>query len=805
MKKIVILDALRTPIGKFHGGLGEFSAVNLGTYVTTQLLQRNKAVVKNIEQVIFGNVLQAGNGQNVARQVAINAGLAPSVVATTVNEVCGSGIKAVQLARQLLQLGDAQVVIAGGTESMSLAPKLSYGEDTPLVSSMLVDGLTDAFSQAHMGLTAENVAKLYGVTREEQDAFAFASHQKALAAQKAGHFSDQLAKIKVNGQPIVDECIRATTTLEKMSTLKPVFKTDGTVTAGNASGISDGAAAVILTTEDFAIAHNLSYLAEIVDFVEVGVEPSVMGIAPVSAIQKIIARNSVALSDIDIFEINEAFAATSIAVEKELHLDSQKVNPWGGSIALGHPIGATGARLITTLTYQLHALQKKYGIATLCVGGGLGLAMLIKRPTPITETRFYKMTRSERLKNLLAAKKITPTTFTTLAEQELAPDLAEHLIENQISDFAVPVGVIPELSVNDKKYCVPLATEEPSVVAAASFGAKMAGNFEATSTEHLVRGQIILQNVTDGEKLSQFIGNQRSSMLLTANKSYPSMVARGGGLKDIRVRVLEENFASIDCLIETKDAMGANVVNTILEACATYLRPQLEARGEIIFSILSNLTTESLVTVKAHVPVENLAKGQGATAGLAIAKKIVAATRVAELDEYRATTHNKGIMNGVDAVVLATGNDTRAVSAAAHAHAARLGRYESLSHWHMSADEKFLDGELTMPLALATVGGATKVMPKAHANLSLFHLTNNSARELGEVVAATGLAQNLAALRALVSEGIQAGHMKLQARSLAMRVGATGEQIDTVARLLQNGAGMNEARALKILNRLQKK
>lgn len=391
MKEIVILDAIRTPIGKYKGALSSFNAVDLGVKVTKELIQRNLGVSEDIKQVIFGNVLQAGNGQNPARQIALKSGLNHHIVASTINEVCGSGLKAIMMARQLIQLGEAEVVLAGGTESMSQAPKISAysamtGEYGQPISSMILDGLTDAFSEKHMGLTAEKVAEQYGITRQQQDEFALNSQMKAAQSKQAEAFAQELVSLE---ELAFDEGIREGSTLEKLASLQPVFKEDGSVTAGNASTLNDGSAAVLLASKEYAIKHNLPYLAVIKDCVEVGIDPSIMGISPIKAISELLERNQLTKADIDLFEINEAFAASSIVVEQELGLDANKVNVLGGGISLGHPIGATGARLVTTLSYQLAQADQHLGIASLCVGGGLGVALLLERPAELKKKDLF--------------------------------------------------------------------------------------------------------------------------------------------------------------------------------------------------------------------------------------------------------------------------------------------------------------------------------------------------------------------------------------------------------------------------------
>lgn len=801
MKSVVIIDALRTPIGKYRGSLSEVSAVDLGTQVTKELLARNKGIEKKVNQVIFGNVLQAGNGQNPARQIAINSGLSYEIPAMTVNEVCGSGMKAVILAKQLIQLGEAEVLIAGGVENMSQAPKLQkYNPETKeldlMVSSMMLDGLTDAFSGQAMGITAENVAEAYGISREEQDEFALRSQLKAAKAQAEGYFTEEILPIKVNDTLVTDdEGVRPNSSLEKLATLKTVFKENGTVTAGNASTINDGASALIIASQEYAEAHGIPYLAIIRDTVEVGIDPSMMGISPIKAINQLLTRNQLQTSEIDLFEINEAFAATSLVVQKELDLASEKVNIYGGGISLGHAIGATGARLLTSLSYQLTQLEKKYGVASLCIGGGLGLAVLLERPQEKKNKKFYQLSKEERLNQLVAEGHLSNEARNELSRNALDTQIANHMIENQISETETPLGLGLNLVVDGKKYLVPMATEEPSVVAALSNGAKIAQEFTLIKQERLMRGQIVFYDVQDPEQLITKINQEQAAIFQKAEESYPSIVKRGGGLRKVQCRSLAGSFVSVDFLVDVKDAMGANIINSILEGVASLFRVWFEDRS-ILFSILSNYATESVVTMGCKIPVERLSKGDN---GQVIAEKMVVASDYAQVDPYRAVTHNKGIMNGIEAVVLATGNDTRAVSAACHAYAAKAGSYQGLSQWQLEGNE--LIGMIEVPLALATVGGATKVLPKAQAAAELLAVEN--ATELSRVIAAVGLAQNLAALRALVSEGIQKGHMALQSRSLAMSVGANGEEIEKLSRKLKKAPVMNQATAETLLKELR--
>ena len=389
---IVIVSATRTAIGKFGGQFATTSAIELGTTVAKAAIQKANLSPEQIDTVIFGNVLQAGLGQNPARQVGLGAGLNHASTAVTINEVCGSGLKAIISAAQAIRLGDAKIVLAGGMENMSLAPHLLQQRFAPkngpvtLVDSLFNDGLTDAYSQDAMGITAENIVEKYGFTREEQDAFAVASQQKAAKAQEEGRFAKEVTPVAVFNRKTKsddfkdsDEFIRANTTLESLSGLKPAFKIDGVVTAGNSSGINDGAACVIMTTREYAQELNLPILATLKGYAEAGVDPAIMGIGPVPAIEKLIARTRIPLEKVDIFELNEAFAAQSMAVIKDLKIPTEKVNPFGGAIALGHPIGASGTRIVVTLINALDQLDGKLGVASLCVGGGMGVAIAIER------------------------------------------------------------------------------------------------------------------------------------------------------------------------------------------------------------------------------------------------------------------------------------------------------------------------------------------------------------------------------------------------------------------------------------------
>lgn len=808
LKEVVIIDAARTPIGKYRGSLSSYSAVELGTFITTEILERTGINKEAINQVIFGNVLQAGNGQNVARQIAINSGIPVSVPAMTINEVCGSGMKSVILARQQIQLGEADLIIAGGVESMTRAPMIQVNdpenEKIEEISSMVNDGLTDAFSNTHMGLTAENVAKQFAVTRAEQDQYALASQLKAAQASESGVFKEEIIPISRNEEVFaIDEAVRGNSTLEKLSTLRTVFAEDGTVTAGNASPLNDGGSVLILASKDYAIAHDLPYLATIKGVSEVGIDPSIMGVAPIKAINTLMEKTGLSLDDIDLFEINEAFAASSIVVNRELNLPSEKVNIYGGAIALGHPIGASGARILTTLGYALRRQHQRYGVASLCIGGGLGLAVLLEANLQGTgdneKKKFYELTPEQRRQRLVQEKVVSQAEATGFKESVLTEDIANHLIENQISQVEIPLGVALNFQVNGQKKWIPMATEEPSVIAAASNGAKICGDISVQIPQRLMRGQIVLTGRCDYRKIKEVIEARKPELVTCANESYPSIVNRGGGVREISTREFmgsEHAYLSLDFLVDVKDAMGANIINSILEGVAVRIKEWFPEE-EILFSILSNLATESLAIATCMIPFERLAKDK--ETGQLIAEKIRQASEYAKLDPYRATTHNKGIMNGIEAVILATGNDTRAAAAAIHAYAARNGSYQGLTDWQIK--ENHLVGKLTVPLAVATVGGASRVLPKAKASLDM--LAIDSAQELAQVIAAVGLAQNLAALRALVSDGIQKGHMSLQARALAITVGAKGDEIERVAAKLRESGTINQQSALAALAAIQ--
>ena len=390
MTEVVIVDALRTAIGNLQGSLAGHEAHQLGAPLIKALMARNKIEADAVSEVILGQVLTAAKGQNPARQTVILAGLDKSVPAVTINQVCGSGLRAVALACQAIKAGDSKIVFAGGQESMSRAPHAAMLRsgikmgNAALIDTMQEDGLTDAFNHYAMGITAENVAKEWKIDRATQDEFSARSQQKAKAAQKAGNFMDEILpiKIKIKKDEVdfaEDEFIRPGTTAESLGKLRPVFIGDGTVTAGNASGINDGAAILLIMSADEAQRRNLTPLATISSWAHVGVAPEIMGTGPINAIKLALKKAEWDLKDVDLFEANEAFAAQALAVSNELGLDPQKVNVNGGAIALGHPIGASGARVLTTLLYQMRRQNAKRGVAALCIGGGMGIAMCVSR------------------------------------------------------------------------------------------------------------------------------------------------------------------------------------------------------------------------------------------------------------------------------------------------------------------------------------------------------------------------------------------------------------------------------------------
>jgi acetyl-CoA C-acetyltransferase len=391
MEDVVIVAAQRTAVGKFGGAFNNVPASELGAAVIRALLQKTGVSGEQISEVILGQVLTAGVGQNPARQAAIKAGLPHAVSAMTINKVCGSSLKAVMLGVQAIKCGDADIVIAGGQENMSMSPHVLNGSrngfrmgDAKLIDSMIVDGLWDVYNNYHMGTTAENVAKKYGISREQQDEFACASQNKAEAAQIAGKFTDEIVPYTIKGKKgdIVvdaDEYPRHGTTLESMASLRPAFDKEGSVTAGNASGLNDGAAMVMLMSVSKAAALGLKPLARIKAYASSGVDPSIMGIGPVSASQACLKKAGWSINDLDLMEINEAFAAQAIAVNKDMGWDTSKINVNGGAIAIGHPIGASGARVLITLLHEMGRRDAKKGLASLCIGGGMGVALAVER------------------------------------------------------------------------------------------------------------------------------------------------------------------------------------------------------------------------------------------------------------------------------------------------------------------------------------------------------------------------------------------------------------------------------------------
>ncbi|CAH0440222.1 acetyl-CoA C-acetyltransferase [Ralstonia pseudosolanacearum] len=393
MTDVVIVSAVRTAVGKFGGSLAKIPAPELGAAVIREALSRAKVAPDQVSEVIMGQVLTAGSGQNPARQALIKAGLPDMVPGMTINKVCGSGLKAVMLAANAIVAGEADIVVAGGQENMSAAPHVLPGSrdgfrmgDTKLIDSMIVDGLWDVYNQYHMGITAENVAKQYGITREAQDAFAVASQNKAEAAQKSGRFHDEIVPILIpqrKGDPIAfaqDEFVRHGATLESMTGLKPAFDKAGSVTAANASGLNDGAAAVVVMSAARAKELGLTPLATIRAYANAGVDPKVMGMGPVPASKRCLSRAGWSVGDLDLLEINEAFAAQALAVHQQMGWDTAKVNVNGGAIAIGHPIGASGCRILVTLLHEMQKRDAKKGLASLCIGGGMGVALAVERP-----------------------------------------------------------------------------------------------------------------------------------------------------------------------------------------------------------------------------------------------------------------------------------------------------------------------------------------------------------------------------------------------------------------------------------------
>ena len=385
-KEVAVVEAVRTPIGSYKGSLKDIKSHHLGSVVIKEVLKRSKIDRQEIDEVIMGQVLTAGNGQNPARQAAIEAGIPVSKPAHIINQVCGSGLRSVISGYQSIKLGDAQIVISGGQENMSIAPHSIFYRDKKkisndnLIDTMIHDGLTDAFNNYHMGVTAENIAKKFNISRLEQDEFAINSQKKTNIAIKKNKFENELIEVNLNGNIFKnDEHPRENLTLFELQKLKTVFKENGTVTPGNSSGINDGAAALLLTSYEKAEKESIEPLAKIVSWASVGVDPSLMGLGPIGAVKEAIKKINWKIEDIELFEINEAFAAQSIAVIRELNIDEDKVNVNGGAIALGHPIGASGARILVTLLHEMKRLNKKKGCATLCIGGGMGIALCVER------------------------------------------------------------------------------------------------------------------------------------------------------------------------------------------------------------------------------------------------------------------------------------------------------------------------------------------------------------------------------------------------------------------------------------------
>ena len=390
MEKVYIISAKRTAVGSFLGSLATTSAVELGVTATKGVLEASGVKPEQIDEVIMGNILSAGLGQNISRQIALKCGIPESTPAYTINKVCGSGMKSLHLAYQSIKLGEANAIIAGGSENMSMSPYILNGArqgfkfgDQSLLDTMINDGLSCAINNYHMGITAENIAEKYNISREEQDAFAALSQQKAGKALQNGEFSEEIVPVQVKKRKAVeefstDEFIRPDTTAETLAKLRPAFKKDGTVTAGNASGINDAAAILLLASEKFVKDNNLKPIAEITGFASAGVDPKIMGIGPVEAVKKLLDTTGQKISDIELFELNEAFAVQSLAVLRDLDINPELVNVNGGAIAIGHPIGASGARIVVTL---LHAMKKRNlttGLASLCIGGGMGIAISVK-------------------------------------------------------------------------------------------------------------------------------------------------------------------------------------------------------------------------------------------------------------------------------------------------------------------------------------------------------------------------------------------------------------------------------------------
>lgn len=392
MREVVIVSAARTPIGSFGGSLKGVPTRKLGAIAIKGAVERAGIKPEMVDEVIMGAVLQGGLGQNVARQMTLDAGLPIETPAMTINKVCGSGLRAVELAAQIIKAGDAEIVVAGGAENMSATayamPAARWGarmNNTQMVDMMVNDGLWDAFNGYHMGITAENVAEQWGITREELDEFSVISQNRAEAAIKAGKFKDEIVPVEIpqkKGDPIIfdtDEFPKFGTTIDKVAKLKPAFKKDGIVTAANASGINDAGAAVVVMSKEKADELGIKPLCTIKSYASAGVDPSIMGVGPIPASQKALAKAGLTIEDIDLVEANEAFAAQSLAVRKDLNLDPEKTNVNGGAIAIGHPIGASGCRILITLIYEMMKRDSKYGLATLCIGGGMGTALIVER------------------------------------------------------------------------------------------------------------------------------------------------------------------------------------------------------------------------------------------------------------------------------------------------------------------------------------------------------------------------------------------------------------------------------------------
>ena len=392
MKEVYLVSMARTAVGSFGGSLKGIPAAELGAIVIKEALKRGGVEANQVDEVLFGNVLQAGLGQNPARQATLKAGLPIETPATTLNKVCGSGLHSVAMAYRTIMAGEADCIVAGGMENMSAAPYVMNAarwgarmNNTQMVDAMVNDGLWDAFNNYHMGITAENVAEKYGITREMQDELALRSQTRAAAAIADGKFKDEIVPVVIpqkKGDPIVfdtDEYVKAGTTAEKLGKLKPAFKKDGTVTAGNASGINDGAAAIIVASGEFVKANNLKPMMKIVATGSVGVDPALMGTGPIPSVRQALKKAGLEAKDIDLFELNEAFAAQAAAVNAELGLTPDNVNVNGGAIAIGHPIGASGARILVTLCYEMARREAKYGVASLCIGGGIGEALIVER------------------------------------------------------------------------------------------------------------------------------------------------------------------------------------------------------------------------------------------------------------------------------------------------------------------------------------------------------------------------------------------------------------------------------------------